>query len=241
MFSIKKLTSEQKNIRKKILEVSFQNNYSHIGSCFSAVDLIDAVYRVKKKDEHFVLSNGHAGIALYTILETYGLADKEALKDLHIHPDRNPNLDIQVSTGSLGQGLPIAVGMALSNRRKNIYCMISDGECAEGSTWEALRVASENKLGNLKVMLNANGWGAYNPIDLKMLKIRLMSFGFSLVTVDGHRTNMIVNALKRNFKTKPLLIFANTYVDQLPFLRGQEAHYYVMTEKDYRLAKKLLQ
>ena len=240
MFSINKLTYEQKDIRKKILEVSYQLNYSHIGSCLSAVDLIDAVYKIKKKDEHFVLSNGHAGVALYAILERNGLADKDTLKKLYIHPDRNPDLDIQVSTGSLGQGLPIAVGMALANRQRSIYCMISDGECAEGSIWEALRIASENKLENLKLILNANGWGAYDPIDLRVLKTRLESFGCHIVTVDGHNTKMILKSLIRKAKRKPLLVFAKTYVNQLPFLRGQEAHYHVMTKKDYIQANKLL-
>src|SRR3990167_2725344 len=173
-FSIKKLNSEQKKLRIRILELSNESHLSHLGSCLSAVDLIDAIYKIKKKDEKFILSNGHAGIALYSVLEKYGyFKNPNDIKKLNIHPDMNIKHGIYVSTGSLGQGLPIALGMALADRKKNIYCMLSDGECAEGSIWEALRVANENKLYNLKIIINANGWGAYDKINLVSLIKRI--------------------------------------------------------------------
>src|SRR3989338_1534763 len=140
---LKKLTFEQKQTRKRILEISYFSKFSHLGSCFSAVDLINAVYMIKKKEEKFILSNGHAGVALYAILEKNGLVDRASVEKLYIHPDRNPRLSIDVSTGSLGHGLPIAVGMALADRTKSVYCIISDGEISEGSIWEAFRIASE--------------------------------------------------------------------------------------------------
>lgn len=239
-FSIKQLSKEQKEIRRKILTYSHISHLSHIGSCLSAVDLIDAIYKVKRSEDKFILSNGHAGIALYFVLHKYGHISKEkAIKKLYIHPDRNKKIGIHVSTGSLGQGLPIALGMALADKKKTIYCMVSDGECAEGSIWEALRVASDNKIGNIKIIVNANGWGAYDKVETGMLRKRLSAFGAKVVIVSGHQTKDIVKALR--VKTKnPLVVFAKTTSDQFPFLSGQDAHYYVMKDSDYEKAMKLL-
>lgn len=237
MFNIKSLTQKQKDIRKRILQISYESSLSHLGSCLSAVDLIDAVYAIKKKNEKFILSNGHGGIALYVILEKNGLIkNKETLKKLHVHPDRNPNIGINVSTGSLGQGLPIALGIAFANRKENVYCMISDGECYEGSIWEAIRIASDKKLNNLKIILNANGWGAYDTIDLPILLKRLKAFGCKIIKINGHNINEILKALTIRTDNKPIIIFAKTIVEQLSFLKGQDAHYYVMSKKDYEEA-----
>lgn len=234
------LTKEQKETRKRILEISYKRGLSHLGSCLSCVDLVHAVYNVKKKDEKFVLSNGHAAVALYVILEKFGFLKGKRLKKLHIHPDRNARDGIDVSTGSLGQGLPIAVGLALADRNKNVYCTISDGECAEGSIWEALRIASENKVDNLRIVLNANGWGAYGSIDTRLFKRRFEAFGCRVRIVNGHNLVTLQKALMIKSNRKPLIIFAKTAVDQFPFLKRQDAHYYVMKERDIILARKLL-
>lgn len=240
-FSINKLTTDQKKLRIRILELSYQSNLSHLGSCLSAVDLIDGIYMTKKKDERFILSNGHAGVAWYSVLEKYGyFKNPNIMKNLKIHPDRNERFDIHASTGSLGQGLPIALGMALANRKKNVYCMLSDGECAEGSIWEALRVGKEKKVYNLKIILNANGWSAYDKVDLKYLLKRIKAFGYEITIVDGHDYKKILLALKKNSSKKPTLLFAYTTVEQFPFLKGQDAHYYILKEKDYENAIKLL-
>jgi transketolase len=234
-FSLKKLTDEQKKLRIKILELSHESNLSHLGSCLSSVDLIDAIYKTKKKNEKFVLSNGHAGIAWYAILEKYGyIKDSKTIKKLNIHPDRNIKYDIHVSTGSLGQGLPIALGMALADRKKNVYCMISDGECTEGSIWEALRVASEKKVHNLKIILNANGWSAYDKVNLSNLANRFKGFGYTIKKVDGHDSKQILSSLKNIADNKSVILFAYTSVEQFPFLKGQDAHYYVLKDEDYK-------
>lgn len=239
-FNIEKLSKGQKALRRRILEISYLVNYSHLGSCLSSVELIDAVYNLKKKNEEFVLSNGHAGVALYAVLEKYGIIKKDVSEKLNVHPDRNPKFGIHVSTGSLGQGLPIAIGMALADRSKIVYCMISDGECAEGSIWESLRIASQLELENLIILVNANGWGAYDPINLADLIKRIRAFGTHVIRVDGHDTRSLNKSLKIRIKNKPLVLFAKTTVEQLPFLRGQDAHYYVMKDEDYNLALKIL-
>src|SRR3990167_5040590 len=108
--NIKNLNSEQKALRLRIIDISFQRNLSHIGSCLSAIDLINAVYKVKGKKEKFILSSGHAGIALYAVLEKNKILNPSISNKLHIHPDRNAEIGIDVSTGRLGHGLPIALG-----------------------------------------------------------------------------------------------------------------------------------
>ena len=237
--NIKNLNSEQKALRLRIIDMSFQRNLSHIGSCLSAVDIIDAIYKVKKRNEKFVLSNGHAGIALYAILEKNKILSPSITKKLNIHPDRNKKIGIDVSTGSLGHGLPIALGMALANRNKNVYCTISDGECTEGSIWESLRIASDKKVSNLKIILNANGWGAYDSISLDKLYRLIRAYNCEFINLNGHNIKKIVSALSKKSK-KPLFIFAKTKSDQFPFLKDQDAHYYVMNSNDYKLAKKML-
>jgi transketolase len=154
------------DLEKRILEISFKYKLSHLGSCLTAVDIIDEIYSKKKPDEPFILSCGHAGLALYVVIEKYeGVNAEEIFKHHGVHPDKCDKCHIYCSTGSLGQGLPIALGMALADRNKNVYCLISDGECAEGSIAEALRIKKEYGVDNLKVYCNYNGWGAYRKID----------------------------------------------------------------------------
>ncbi len=239
-FNLQSLSKAQKLTRMRVVELTFRSKLSHLGSCLSSVDLIDAVYSVKKNQEKFVLSNGHAGKALYAILEKYGkIKDPSISEKLGVHPDRDESLGISVSTGSLGQGLPIALGMAFADRKENVYCMVSDGECSEGSIWEGLRIAVDKKMNNLKIIVNANGWGAYDPISLNDLIKRFQGFGFKVKRVNGHNFEEICEILKLP-STRPTIIFGETTVEQLPFLKGQNAHYYVMTEDSYINAVELL-
>lgn len=207
---------KNKDLKKRIIEISYKYKKSHIGSCISAVDIIEEIYNLKRKDEKFILSEGHAAVALYCVLEKHEGRDPEYLLKKHgIHPERDEKNGIWCTTGSLGQGLPIALGMAIANKNKIVYCMISDGEAAEGSIWEALRIKTDNNLNNLKVYANINGYGAYGEINSKNLINRLKVFC-------------------------PDIIIRQTNVEQLPFLKGQDAHYHIMTEKDYEKVQDLL-
>ena len=156
----------QNGLRRKIIEISYQNGLSHIGSNLTAVDIIDEIFSEKKSDEKFILSSGHMNLALQVVLKERGFIDEISLET---HPDRRQK-GVDCSTGSLGHGLPIAVGMALANRTKNIYCLISDGECAEGSIWEAVRIIGELKLDNLKIYINANGYSAYGTTNIDKIE-----------------------------------------------------------------------
>ena len=234
---MKKIEKEKNKLVNRIIEISFKHKSCHLGSCISVVDILDSLYAIRKTDEPVILSNGHAGLALYAILEKYGFANAESLFIKHgVHPNRDLANGIYVSTGSLGQGLPIAVGMAISDKNKNVYCVVSDGECAEGSIWEAVRIASEQKLKNLKIVVNANGYGGYNEINIKLLPARFESFGCEVIEINGHKQEKLRKALTIKSRVKPLVILAKTQVEQISFLKGQDAHYRVMNEFDYSSA-----
>jgi transketolase len=164
-------------LNKRILEISIKHNLSHLGSCFTALPIIFEIYNKKKSEDKFILSSGHAGLALYVVLEHFHNIDAEHLLETYgIHPERDLDQFVEVSTGSLGLGITIAAGIAVSNSNINVYCLISDGECAEGSIWEALRFIDENQIKNIEIHANVNGWAAYKPVNSDKLTQRLKSF-----------------------------------------------------------------
>jgi transketolase len=236
------LNPEQRRLRLRILEISHESRVSHLGSALSVVDIIAAIYKVKKIDERFVLSAGHSGVALYAVLEQQGLIRNPSLRDLHVHPDRNPALGIDVSSGSLGQGLPIGLGIALADRSKNVWVVSTDGEMAEGSMWETLRIAGEQRAGNLRLYINANGYGAYGAIDNGHLEARIRAFGWKFTSIDGHNPRELSHAANAPSHSPgtPVAVVARTNSEQFPFLKGLDAHYYVMSDADFALASKTL-
>ena len=198
------------NLEQRLVEITYNEKLSHLSSCLSALPIIEEIYKEKNDDEVFILSNGHAGLALYVILEEkYGIDPVMLLHKHGIHPGKDLENKLYCSTGSLGSGLPIAVGRALANRNKNVYCMISDGECAEGSIWESLRFAYLQKLDNLKIYVNINGMTAYEHIDIDYLINRLKAF------------NPNVNI---RLSDPPSRSFAS----------GLLTHYYVLKPEDYK-------
>jgi transketolase len=164
-------------LEQRLIDITYQEKLSHLSSTLSALPIIEEIYAQRKDDEVFILSNGHAGLALYVVLEKYyGVDPVEMLHKHGIHPGKDLPNHIYCSTGSLGSGLPIAVGHALATPDKKVYCMISDGESAEGSIWEALRFIKEHPVDNLEVYININGLGAYDPVDVEYLTQRLTAF-----------------------------------------------------------------
>ena len=239
MFNLHNLSSLQKQLRRRLLEVIFREKLSHLGSCLSAIDAIIAAYGIKRPEDKFVLSNGHAGFALYVVLEKEGAMDLVTMKHLNIHPDRSVEHGVHVSTGSLGQGLPIALGMALADPDRDIYCMISDGECAEGSIWEALRISVDQNVRNLKIIVNVNGWSAYKQLVPQRLKAQFEGFGVKVLEVNGHSVPELQRAIKECQGGRSI-VFARTDVQQFPFLQGLDAHYYVMNAQDLHTALEAL-
>ena len=200
-----------KDLYKRLLDICYDRQLHHLGSYFSALQIIDEIYAEMDKDDIFILSNGHAVVALYVILEKYfGLDAVELHEKYGDHPKRNELDKLHCSTGSLGMGVTVAVGRALANPDRNVYCLLSDGECAEGSVWEALRFAYENKVTNLKLYVNANGWSAYDTVDLDYLENRIKAF-------------------------HPDVNYVRTTVEHFG-LKGLHAHYTNFNEEQYKEA-----
>jgi transketolase len=155
-------------LHERIVEISKKYHLVHLGSSLTSVDIIDEIYKEKEYDEPFVLSMGHAGLALYVINESYwGINAEHAYLSFGPHPERSDHIDC--STGSLGNGFSIALGMALADRNKKVYCLISDGELFEGSIWECANVIRKYNVTNLNVYLNYNGWSAYDNVPQWMI------------------------------------------------------------------------
>lgn len=196
-------------LEKRVIDLSYKLGLSHIGSCLSVVNTLDQIYSIKKPHEPFVLSNGHTALALYCVLEKYEGKDAEELFHKHgVHPNRSVEDGIWASSGSLGHGIGIAVGYALADPQRLVYVTTSDGEMMEGSIWEALRIAGEQRLENLRVAIIANGWSAYQKTEVEWL---------DLVTQYFYPSMMI----KTNLFEYP------------EFLQGQDGHYHVMSDEDY--------
>ena len=162
------------NLKQEIIRISKKFDLTHVGSNLTAIDIIQHIYSIKKNSEPFILSAGHAHLAHLLVMNKKNT--EKLINKYGIHCDRRAGCD--VSTGSLGHGLPIAVGMALADRSRNVFCLITDGECSEGSVSESLRIAKEQNLKNLKIYINANGFGGYKKINFNQLKKQIAGFSF---------------------------------------------------------------
>ena len=214
-----------KNIRINILKKTFDAQTSHIGSCFSIVEILYVIYFLKlKKNDTFVLSKGHAALALYSTLFEKKILSK---KTFNSYGKNNSNLmshvshkvkGVEFSTGSLGHGLPYAVGKALGEKingsQNKVYVLISDGELNEGTTWESLLFASFHKLDNLYIILDYNKIQSLdfvkNVLKIEPLNKKIKSFNCNVKTINGHNTKNIFESLKLQKNKKPNFIIANT-------------------------------
>lgn len=204
------------DLKRRIVEIAYKNRLGHLGSYFSSLEIIDTIFSKMRDDDIFILSSGHAALSLYVCLEKYKGHDADLLFEKHGgHPHWDIEMDIQCSTGSLGMGIAIAVGRAISNPNRTVYVLISDGECAEGSVWESLKTIYEHNIQNIEIHVNINGYAAYNTVNVNYLSNRLKSF---LPDIKLHYTT----------------------VEHFPFLKGLNAHYHIMKEADYETAMGLL-
>lgn len=217
-----------KAYRRRILEVSQQVTALHIAPAFSCLEALDVIYEsfLGPKDT-CILSKGHGAMAQYVILEARGYFLRAELNayctpagTLGTHPDRGTP-GIAASTGSLGHGLGIAVGMAYAARAQQtdgqVYCVISDGELQEGSTWEAIALASNLGLGNLRVICDSNGFGGLEAMrnfnSFYPIAPKISAFGWCARQVkDGHSHGELFSALhnETTYRGQPLMVVANT-------------------------------
>lgn len=255
-----------KILRARIIETSHRAEAPHLGSCLSCVDILVTLYwnvlRINPKDstridrDRFILSKGHGAPALFQVLGMKSFFDISLLnnfgKDGSLfgeHPLAHGVPGVEAATGSLGHGLPIGVGLALGARMQNIknrtFVLMSDGECNEGSVWEAALFASAQKLDNIIVIIDFNKWQATGRSEevmaLSPLADKWRAFGWDSFEADGHDINSLTNLLVCDYK-RPVTIVAHTIKGKgISFMEDDNNwHYRIPTIAEVNAAKKEL-
>lgn len=232
-----RLDSRSIKFRKKILEIVNIVRRGHIGSAFSIVEIIRVLYEdvlnldpkrpLWENRDRFILSKGHGCLALYVALAEKGFIANEDLykfcsfdSKLGGHPQYGKVSGVEASTGSLGHGLSIAIGIALNgkidNKSYRTFVLLGDGECNEGSIWEASLCASKHKLNRLIVLVDYNKMQCYGPtcevLNLEPFRDKWRDFGFTVYEVDGHDMNALCGLLKNapHYTGRPTAIICHT-------------------------------
>jgi len=251
-----------RQVRKMILEQSRRANVGHIGSALSIADIMTALYlgalRIVDPDDperdRFVLSKGHAALALYAVLHRRGWLSEECLNSycgegtlLGVHPE-HALLGVDFATGSLGQGLSMAAGAALAARlhgsRRRAFALVSDAECNEGALWEAVMFASHHRLANLIAIVDLNGQQALGYTDqvlsLSPLADRWRAFGWDVHEIDGHDPaglQRTIASLDTGAGRPHALIAHTVFGKGVSYMERQiKWHYLPMSETEYRQA-----
>lgn len=264
---IQNLENIARNIRARVIETSHKTKTPHLGSCLSCVDILVAAYfdilriePAKPTDENrdrFILSKGHGAAALFQVLALRGFYP-ESMLDIYgedggifaEHPPTPSHLPgIEAATGSLGHGFPMGLGMALAARmrkqRYKVFALVSDGECNEGSTWEAAMLAASQKVENLMVIVDFNKWQATSRSEDIMganpLADKWRAFGWSACEVDGHDMGELVRRMGQvpDGTGKPVAIVAHTVKGKgVSFMEDDNNwHYRIPTADEVRSAK----
>ena len=267
---IKKIKKFSLEVKKNILEMALAAGASsaHFGGALSIVEIVSTLFayqmKIDKKDsnwdkrDRFILSKGHACLAYYAALSEIGYISKDELKtfekddtNLLGHPVKNKNLGIDFSNGSLGMGLSLGIGVAISAKKKkldfNVYVIVGDGECNEGSIWEAAMAAPNFKLNNLYVIVDKNNFqqtGSNKEImNVENLKEKWSSFGWHTTELDGHNIENLFEFFKNSKKIdKPKAVIANTVKGKgFSFSENNnEWHHTILTKTLYEKAIKEL-
>ena len=262
---IEALANIAKDIRIGIIEQVYNANSGHPGGSLSCADILSVLYfnqmnidpknpNAKERDR-FILSKGHCSPALYATLARKGYFDKEKLKgfrkiesNLQGHPDMKKVPGIDMTTGSLGQGLSVAVGMAIASKIDHegyrVYCLVGDGEIQEGQICEAAMSASKNKLDNLCIIVDYNKLQIDGNVEevagLVDIKEKFGSFGFNVIETDGHNIENLMNSFNsaKRKKGMPSVIIAHTIKGKgVPFMEGKvEWHGKAPSEEEYEQA-----
>ena len=262
---IKELEEKAKQIRKGIIEAVYSNKSGHPGGSLSIADIMTVLYfnemNINPEDpnwddrDRLVLSKGHCSPALYSCLANRGYFNVEELKTfrninsrLQGHPDKNKVPGVDMTTGSLGQGLSSANGMAiagkLDNKNYRVYCILGDGEIEEGQVWEAAMAANKYKLDNLCVIVDNNNLQIDGTIEEVMssypIDEKFRSFGFEVININGHDIDEILKAFEvaKNVKGKPTCIIAKTIKGKgISYMENQVGwHGKAPNEEQYKIA-----
>ncbi len=198
------------SLHHRIFDIAYKHKVGHLSSAITACDVLDEIYQIKKPNEEVILSCGHCFLGLAAIIEKYEGHDAEQVFLRNgCHPHRDPSKGIHVSAGSLGLGITIAAGMALGDRSRNVFVLVSDGELESGACLEALAFKQRAKLDNLKVWLNLNGKTTCREFDLEEVRVRA-------------------------YRADPSMTIRDTSCDQYIPLRGIQGHYKVLHEVEYQ-------
>ncbi len=270
MDNIKELVNMAKEVRKGIIEAVYSNKSGHPGGSLSIADILTVLYfkelnidpnNPKWEDrDRLVLSKGHCAPVLYSCLANRGFFDISELRKfrniegiLQGHPDMKKVPGVDMTSGSLGQGLSVSNGMALAGKldKKDyrVYCIMGDGEIEEGQVWEAAMTASHYKLDNLCVIIDNNNLQIDGEIDKVMnpypIDEKFRSFGFQVINIDGHDIDEIIKAfdVAKNIKEKPTCIIAKTIKGKgVSFMENQvNWHGKAPNEEQYNQAMKELE
>lgn len=247
------------DLRRRIAELVYTGKDGHMPSAFSIIDILETLYghylQIDPKNpawperDYFILSKGHGCLSLYVILEKYGFISNEVLTTsfcrkggiLGEHPDCTKIPGVEASTGSLGHGFPFAVGIALGLRLKGmnnkIFVVVGDGECHEGTVWEAANVANNLQLGNICVIVDWNG-SAAQLMPRDDLPAKWRAFGWETAVVDGHSEVELRKSIdKIDFSSSgtPSVIIARTIKGKgVPMLEGHgKWHHRIPDEAEY--------
>lgn len=267
---IQALQERARLLRWRIIETSHKAGIPHLGSCLSCVDILTALYfsvlRIDPKDsrsetrDRFILSKGHGAPALFQVLAMRGFYSERLLEsygeDGGIFAEHPPAPDylpgIEAATGSLGHGLPLGLGMALAGRVQkqdyNVYVVLSDGECNEGSVWESALLAAAQQVKNLCVVIDFNKWQATGRsckvMALEPLVDKWKAFGWDAREVDGHNMVELLEALNQfpSHSNKPTAIIAHTVKGKgVSFMEdNNDWHYRTPSPEDLVEAKRQL-
>ena len=235
--SYEELAKIADRMRKTVIEMIYEAQSGHPGGSLSAIEILTVLYfnqmnivsrNPKDPDrDRLVLSKGHAATALYAILAERGFFPKSHLKNLRKidsnlqgHPDMRKIPGVDMTSGSLGQGLSVANGMAIAGKLDQniyrVYCLVGDGELQEGQIWEACMTSYQYKLNNLCLIVDNNNLQIDGPVEKVMniypLKEKFENFGFRVLEVDGHNIEELIMAFEtaRKFKKRPTVIIAKT-------------------------------
>lgn len=253
-----------KDLRLKIVDIIRDGKEGHIPSSFSIVDILDYIYgnvlKINPKNpkdknrDYFILSKGHAAAALFVVLNKYGFLSDFELNSygqyksiLGGHPDTTKVPGVEASTGSLGHGFPMAVGIAfglkIKKMKNKVYALVGDGECHEGTIWEAANISSNLELNNLKVIVDRNQ-SAQQLMPIENMEKKWEAFGWNTIVFDGHDKQSIKAAFNLNHDNqKPTALIANTTKGKgVSFLEGHGIwHHKIPNDNEYILIKKDLE
>ena len=231
------LTSEElaHRVRRSVVEMVHLGKSSHVGSALSIADIVAVLYQdilhfdptdPRKSDrDRFILSKGHAGSAIYAVLAHSGFIPLDTLKEhyqdgsiLSGHVSHKGVAGVELSTGSLGHGLGVAVGMAkaalLQGGKHRVVCLLSDGECDEGSNWEAILFAAHHQLGNLTAVVDYNKIQSLasvaDTLGLEPFRDKWTAFGWRVTEVDGHDHEALRKALAGSDRPRPNCVICHT-------------------------------